>query len=115
MDIREPMRDGLVATRHIRDWERQNGIAPIPIIALLAPAPAQRAAESIEAGCTAHLTKPVTGQTLLQALIHCQNRTAEPEPRKPAVVEVPPALKALVPRYLDGRHKDVETLRSALA
>jgi CheY-like chemotaxis protein len=112
MDMQTPVTDGQTVIGEIRNWERQNRRAPIPIIALTTHA--QDATKSIEAGCTAHLTKPISKQALFQALDHYQNRQTKPEPLKPSVVEVPQALQALIPRYLEGRRKDIETLRSAL-
>lgn len=69
MDMQMPVMDGYTATRTIRDWEKEKGFDPTPIIALTAHALAEDAGKSLEAGCSAHLTKPVKKAELLQAII----------------------------------------------
>jgi PAS domain S-box-containing protein len=68
MDMQMPVMDGLTATRMIRSWEKEKGVQPTPIIALTSYAMKEDMQKSIEAGCTAHLTKPVKKQKLLSAL-----------------------------------------------
>jgi CheY-like chemotaxis protein len=70
MDVQMPDMDGHTATREIRRWEREQGLVPKPIIALTAHALQEEMGKSIEAGCTAHLTKPVRRKTILDALHH---------------------------------------------
>jgi two-component system, sensor histidine kinase and response regulator len=70
MDVQMPDMDGHTATREIRRWEKEHGCAPKPIIALTAHALQEEVGKSIEAGCTAHLTKPVRRKTILDALHH---------------------------------------------
>lgn len=59
MDIDMPEIDGHDATRQIRVSECRNELPPVPIIALTAHNEAEAASQSMEAGCSAHLTKPV--------------------------------------------------------
>ncbi len=68
MDIQMPKMDGYTATREIRKWEKENELEPTPIIALTAHALKEEGIKSIEAGCNAHLTKPIKKKTLLRAL-----------------------------------------------
>ncbi|GAB4372117.1 MAG: hypothetical protein Kow00128_20610 [Deltaproteobacteria bacterium] len=68
MDMQMPVKDGYTATREIRQWERETGVAPTPIIALTAYALTGDARKSLDAGCTDHLTKPIRKETLLAAL-----------------------------------------------
>ena len=68
MDMQMPVMDGYSATRAIREWELQNGLARTPIIALTAHALFGDAEKSAEAGCDAHLTKPIKKATLLEEL-----------------------------------------------
>ncbi len=68
MDIQMPVMDGLSATRAIRNREREEGRAPIPIIALTAHAMREDVDRSLEAGCNSHLTKPLRKSTLLAEL-----------------------------------------------
>ncbi len=68
MDMQMPVMDGLEATRLIREWERHEGVGKTPIIALTALALKQEAAKIFEAGCNAHMTKPIKKATLLDIL-----------------------------------------------
>jgi signal transduction histidine kinase/CheY-like chemotaxis protein len=68
MDVQMPVMDGHAATRAIRDRERAEGLPPVPVIALSAHAIKEDMERSLEAGCTAHLTKPIKKQVLLAAL-----------------------------------------------
>lgn len=68
MDMQMPVKDGLAATREIREWERSTGREPLRIVALSAFALKEEHARSLEAGCDAHLTKPIKKKELLRAL-----------------------------------------------
>ena len=68
MDMQMPVMDGYTATARIRAWEIAQGRAPVPILALTAYALTGDDRKSLEAGCTAHLTKPIKKQVLLEAL-----------------------------------------------
>jgi CheY-like chemotaxis protein len=68
MDMQMPVMDGLTATRMIRSWEKEKGIQPTPIIALTSYAMKEDMQKSFEAGCTAHLTKPIKKQKLLDTM-----------------------------------------------
>ena len=77
MDIQMPVMDGYTATREIRKWESENGMKPTPIIALTAYALNEEEEESLEAGCTVHISKPVKKVPFLQAIHeHTQDGTA---------------------------------------
>ena len=65
MDIQMPVMDGYSATKAIRAWERKQGLHHVPILALTANALQSEVQRSLEAGCTAHLTKPVRKARLL--------------------------------------------------
>ena len=68
MDVQMPVMDGLQATRAMRQWERMQRRSPTPILALTAHALEEEAKKSLDAGCTAHLTKPIKKQVLLRAI-----------------------------------------------
>ncbi|HZC67061.1 MAG TPA: response regulator, partial [Nitrospirales bacterium] len=68
MDMQMPVVDGYAATRAIRQWEKEMGRPPTPIIALTAHALKGDEEKSLEAGCTAHLSKPLKKATLLNAI-----------------------------------------------
>ena len=69
MDMQMPVMDGYTATREIRKWEQETAYkAPLRIIALTAYALKDDVQRSIEAGCNAHLTKPIKKDVLLQTI-----------------------------------------------
>ena len=68
MDIQMPVMDGYEATRTIRAWEDGHGRRPTPIIALTAHALKEDEQKSLDAGCTAHLTKPVRKAELIERI-----------------------------------------------
>ncbi|MCW8130069.1 MAG: response regulator [Planctomycetota bacterium] len=68
MDMQMPVMDGYEATREIRKWELERGIAPKPIVALTAEAMAEDARRTAEAGCTEHVIKPIRKATLLDLI-----------------------------------------------
>jgi PAS domain S-box-containing protein len=68
MDLQMPVMDGLAATRKIREMERERGGCAVPIVALSANARPEDVESSLEAGCTAHLSKPISKRRLRTAL-----------------------------------------------
>ena len=69
MDMQMPVMDGYTATREIRQWEKAQGRAAVPIIALTAYALKEDEQKSLNAGCTGHLTKPIKKAKFLAALV----------------------------------------------
>ena len=67
MDLQMPVMDGLTATRAIRAMELGRGTRAVPILALSANARPEDIESSLEAGCTAHLSKPISKRRLLAA------------------------------------------------
>lgn len=65
MDMQMPVLDGYAATQAIRRWEEAQGWTRTPVIALTAYALKEDIAKSLEAGCDAHLTKPIKKATLI--------------------------------------------------
>lgn len=68
MDVQMPRLDGLSATRELRRLESQHGLPRTPIVALTANAYDEDVRDSREAGCDAHLAKPVSRAALLDAM-----------------------------------------------
>lgn len=68
MDIQMPVMNGYEATREIRRIEQARGKRPVPILALTAHALQEDARRSLEAGCDAHLAKPIRKAALLEAI-----------------------------------------------
>jgi CheY-like chemotaxis protein/nitrogen-specific signal transduction histidine kinase len=68
MDMQMPVMDGLTATRTIRKWEEEQDLPAVQIVALTALALKEEAMRIFEAGCNAHMTKPLKRITLLELL-----------------------------------------------
>jgi CheY-like chemotaxis protein len=105
MDVQMPVMDGYSATRRIRRWEAEHRTRrPVPILALTAHALPEEVRKSLDAGCTAHLTKPIRKATLLRAIAeHTMGR-----------VRVDSSLAGLVPGFLANRRRDIEAIGTAL-
>jgi len=74
MDMQMPVMDGYEATEAIRAWEREHDLPPTQVIALTALALKEDGVKIFEAGCNAHMTKPVKKHTLLEVLKACKGR-----------------------------------------
>ena len=68
MDMQMPVMDGYTATREIRKWEGEKGLKATSIVALTAYATKEEEQKSLDAGCTAHLTKPIKKARMLEAI-----------------------------------------------
>jgi CheY-like chemotaxis protein len=116
-DVQMPVMDGYAATRAMRGWERERGASATPILALTAHAMKQEVQKSLDAGCNAHLTKPISTATLLDAIRRFALRRAAAAAgagRGFTDVVVDSSLEDIVPGYLENRRKDVGALREAL-
>ncbi|WP_338166453.1 response regulator [Vibrio sp. 10N] len=68
MDCMMPIKDGFEATQEIRDFERQQGMAPTPIIALTASVVDDDIQKCFDAGMDAYVPKPVRREKLLHEM-----------------------------------------------
>ena len=68
MDMMMPQLDGLAATRAIRLIEAERGARRTPVAMLSANAMAEHVQAAEEAGCDAHIAKPVSGATLIAGI-----------------------------------------------
>jgi len=68
MDMLMPVMDGLDATRAIRRWERDEGRPHTPVVALTANAMEDDILRCLDAGCDAHLAKPVRKAALIASI-----------------------------------------------
>ncbi len=108
MDVQMPVIDGYSATAAIRKREREMGLPATPILALTANAGPEDREASLAAGCTGHLSKPISRQTFLAAITayaRAENLT----------VTVPDGLGQLIPEYLEERRKEAPELLGLLA
>ncbi len=74
MDMQMPIMDGYEATQAIRAWEREHDLPPTQIMALTALALKEDGIKILDAGCNAHMTKPIKKHTLLEVLQACKGR-----------------------------------------
>jgi PAS domain S-box-containing protein len=107
MDVNMPVMNGYAATRKIREWEMEH-TRRVPILALTAYAMDGEAATGRDAGCDAHLTKPIQKATLLKAI---EEYLKAPETIR---VVAPEGIGELIPGYLRNRRADLPSLRAAL-
>lgn len=68
MDIEMPIMDGYSATRAMRAIELETGSPRVPILALTASVLTEALKKALDAGCDAHVAKPVKKATLLAAV-----------------------------------------------
>ena len=68
MDVQMPVMDGLEATRRLRQWEREQGRAPMPVVALTANAMHEERERCLAVGMNSHLAKPFRRQQLARVL-----------------------------------------------
>lgn len=68
MDMQMPVMNGYEATTAIRAWERAHDLQRTQIVALTALALKEEGIKILEAGCDAHITKPIKRTTLLEVL-----------------------------------------------
>ena len=73
MDVNMPVMDGLEATRRLRADPRY---ARLPVIALTADVMSSQIKTCLEAGCDAHVAKPIDLRNLLSAMDRCLARGA---------------------------------------
>ena len=121
MDIDMPETDGYTAAREIRDFQ-QSAAQPsegppviTPIVALSADAMEEAVRASRQAGCVAHVAKPVDRETLLETIRRFAVVRGTPQTRTPSPASVSDQVRALVPHYLASKAKQIEEARTALA
>jgi two-component system sensor histidine kinase/response regulator len=109
MDIQMPVMDGYTATREIRAWEKATRAPRVPIVAVTAHALIGASAESLQAGCDGHLTKPLERNDLVEAIAKYAKRPAQ---QRDAAAD---RIAALRPAFLANRRIDLLKMRGALA
>ena len=121
MDLQMPGMDGYAATRAIRAWEESHGLPRVPIVALTANADGEAQRNSLLAGCTDFVTKPVKVATILgviQRYMVAPRKETLPGPSEGqrAVKEdtLEQSLQALRPKFLRNRQQDVTILQTAI-
>jgi len=117
MDLHMPVMDGYMAVKKMREWEREHNLKPAPILALTASGTDDGGQESIEAGCTAHLSKPIKKSMLLETMQQALNGLASVKKATEGgaiVVEADPDLRELIPNFLAGKRQEATTISAAI-
>lgn len=121
IDLHLPGIDGFTAARAMRAWEASHTRPPTPIIALTASTLADTQAQSLAAGCTEFLTKPITKVQLLDTLR--KYRLPAPQgdtipaqaPESSDVTErIDDEIRRRRPAFLVNRRKDLTMMQDAL-
>lgn len=63
-----PIMDGIISTRHIRQFERENALNPVALIALTGAANPATRQEAFASGVDLYLTKPIAMKSLKNML-----------------------------------------------
>lgn len=133
MDIDMPVMDGYKATDAIRRWERETRRSPLPIIALTAHALKGKKQESLDAGCTDHISKPFKKQQILDIICkyadggrdrlskirkEMTDKETEtenhPEQCDRYVVKVDSELEPLIPKFITITRREIDRLKEAI-
>ncbi len=117
MDIQMPVMDGYTATREIRRWEMARSVPKTPIVALTAYAFKEDRQKSLDAGCNAHLVKPIKKKVFLDAIAEFTGgrHLMAQENDQQIDVRIERDLADLIPGYLENRRKDATSIPAALA
>jgi signal transduction histidine kinase/DNA-binding response OmpR family regulator len=114
MDIDMPVLNGHEAAKAIRALEISRGVST-PIVALSADAMSEAVRSSLDAGCVAHVAKPVDRGTLLKTIQrYARLNAARSSQTSPPTEAMSEEVLALVPQYLESKHKQIEEARDSL-
>ncbi len=81
MDLDMPVLSGIDAVRRIHDWQLARAVPRTPILAFSAHAIRDLMQASLDAGCVAHITKPVDRSSLLDDPLPVRARGPHPKHR----------------------------------
>jgi CheY-like chemotaxis protein len=76
-----PRKDGYQTCRDVREWEKRNSYARMPIIALSANVMADVLDKCVRAGFNSYVTKPVDFKSLSTAM----SDLLDPDPKSPDI------------------------------
>ena len=121
IDLHLPGMDGFTATRTMREWEASQKRPPTPIVALTASSAADMQAQSLAAGCTEFLTKPITKAQLFTTLRKyrlpapaCDTTAAHTQKSSEVAERIDDELRRRRPAFLANRRKDLTLMQTAL-
>jgi PAS domain S-box-containing protein len=83
MDVQMPEMDGLEATKAIREWEIEQGIGRIPIVAMTAYAMTGDREKCLDAGMDDYISKPVRADNLYSTILSYSHTSGTTKPDGP--------------------------------
>jgi len=110
IDLHLPMMDGLAVIREVRRVEKERGTKGIPILALMTSTLPADVTRAQEAGCDAHLAKPISKNAFLGVLEQWRSRAAE----STVLVQIPEGMEQLARNYLAARRKEAPVFQDFL-
>lgn len=114
MDIQMPVMDGLAAVARMREWERGQARAPVPMFALTANTEPEDLRRCIEAGFTGTLRKPFGREELLAVIARGLGEKPAPPSGDRIVVTADPEFADLIPAFLDNCRREASAMKQAL-
>lgn len=112
MDIQMPVMDGCTAAREIRVWEKTQDRKAVPIVSVTAHASAEVINRCFEAGCTAHLRKPLRRKALLEMIAEMTGRL-EHENGDQTQVIVEANMRRMIPKFMNDMTKSCRSIQAA--
>lgn len=112
MDIQMPEVDGYIATKEIRQWEKENNLKPTPIIALTAYAYSEDKDKALESGCDGYISKPFRAENLLAIIYEHTKDKMIPTERIP--VKVDSQVKKVLPTLFKNIRDYVENIKTCI-
>jgi CheY-like chemotaxis protein len=114
MDLHLPGVDGFAATHALRQAESTRGAIPVPVVALSADAAAGTVKSALASGFSEYLSKPIRKAELVATLRRylAHDAGVASPPQRPGMSR---AARALLPKFLDHRERDIGSLREATA
>ncbi len=120
MDMQMPEMDGFDCCKFIRKFEgARKSEKKVPILALTAFSREEDKEKCLAVGCNQYLMKPVEKGQLLTTVLEMiqnpvENQGSMQNHSRAPVINIPEALKDLIPSYLNKKFIDIALLRAAL-
>ena len=114
MDIQMPVMDGLAAVARMREWEKGQARAPVPIFALTANSEPEDLRKCLEAGFTGTLRKPFGREELLAVIAGSLGEKPAPSAGPRRGVTADPECADLNPTFLENCRREAAAMKQAL-
>jgi PAS domain S-box-containing protein len=119
LDVQMPIMDGLTAARAIRDLERRRAVKSTPIVALTANALVEDVERSRVAGCTSHLSKPISKEKLIAVIEGFRGVLPDavdhphdiPVEKATYGIKIPDGFEQLSRNYISARKREISRMR----